>query len=396
MMYDVIVCGGGPVGLVSACRLVKQGLLVLVLEKSDGRDVSSRASTFHPPTLECLEELGVADALLGAGIKCPTWQMRNYSTGEYVNFDLSAIADETRYPFRLQVEQAQVSDLLLQQLEEGGTHVLFGHEVEDCYNVQDGVEVKAKHNGEQVTFKGKYMIASDGAHSAVRRVLAVPFEGLTYPDVSVSAEVDCAFDELIEGLCPVTYCWSESFGGFSFLKLQDCWRFNYRVSQDIDEAKDIDSAVVERRLQEMLPSAEPYKINQVRVYNTHRRMIKKMCFDNIVFAGDAAHLSNPSGGMGMNSGIHDAMLATEMLVKILRDGQPKSLLGLYSRKRCEAVTAVLSQADFNYNRMKIRDAKIQAEELKRLKAMVDNKVALRTFLLNMSMIGGLRRMENIR
>ena len=116
---DVIVAGAGPVGTVAALNLVRRGLSVVLLEAGPDCAHDLRASTFHAPTLEMLDELGVAGKILEEGLRAPVYHYRERRTGEYLAFDMSEIADVTRLPFRIQCEQhvmaRHVASVLLEQ-----------------------------------------------------------------------------------------------------------------------------------------------------------------------------------------------------------------------------------------------------------------------------------------
>jgi 3-(3-hydroxy-phenyl)propionate hydroxylase len=116
----VLIAGAGPVGLVAAAQLVKSGLKVTVLEAGSELGSESRASTFHPPTLDMLEELGVARGLIAEGLQAPKLQYRSKKEGVIAQFDFGEIADQTRHPYRVQSEQFKLTRLLLAKLREDG------------------------------------------------------------------------------------------------------------------------------------------------------------------------------------------------------------------------------------------------------------------------------------
>ena len=113
----VLIAGAGPVGLVAAVSLLEEGIPVTVLEASADLAVDLRASTFHPPTIDFLDRLGLADGLIERGIKCPYWQFRDRNEGEVATFDLGLLASETNHPYRLQCEQWKLTESARARLE---------------------------------------------------------------------------------------------------------------------------------------------------------------------------------------------------------------------------------------------------------------------------------------
>src|SRR5882757_6245567 len=111
----VLIAGAGPVGMVAAANLVRHGVPVTVLEALPALSEESRASTFHPPTLDMLDELGVAKALIAQGLIAPKFQYRSRQK-LITQFDFAAISDATRHPFRLQSEQSKLTRILLDRL----------------------------------------------------------------------------------------------------------------------------------------------------------------------------------------------------------------------------------------------------------------------------------------
>src|SRR5690349_1620229 len=108
----VIIAGAGPVGLVAAAFLAERGVPVLVLESGHALSRESRASTFHPPTLDMLDAIGATRPLIAQGLIAPTLQYRTKSDGRIAQFDFAGIADVTAHPYRLQAEQFKLTRII--------------------------------------------------------------------------------------------------------------------------------------------------------------------------------------------------------------------------------------------------------------------------------------------
>src|SRR6185437_11621598 len=180
----VIIVGGGPVGLVSALNLALHDIPVLVLEAHSDLFLDLRAGSFHPPTLEVLEPIGLTKKLLDIGIVVPAWQLRDRTDGVIAVFELSTLLkDETPYPYRLHCEQHKLTPLVYGMLKEmPHVDVRFSSRVTAVAQDGEGVTVTAQTPNGTETFKGSWAIGADGGGSIVRKSADIAFEGFTYPE----------------------------------------------------------------------------------------------------------------------------------------------------------------------------------------------------------------------
>lgn len=392
-MTRVLVVGAGPVGLVAALRLAGAGIPVAVLEAEDGVSRELRASTFHPPTLDLLATLdGVVPALLQRGLVCSSWQVRLHGTGERAEFDLSALAGETDHPYRLQCPQRELSLILLDMLTRHGVTVHFGWQVAAVRQNGDVVTVTAQDGSAR---RAPFVVGADGARSAVRASLGVDFPGLTYPETTILATTAFPFEEHLPGLSRVNYVWTDE-GTYSLLRLPDQWRCSLYPADGQSIAEAVTPAAIQRKLRAIVPVADTFPVGEVRPYRVHQRLAGTFRVGRVALAGDAAHLSSPSGGMGMNGGIHDAFELTETLAEIWHRGAPLDLLDRYTRRRRTVIAEeVIAQADANRARMQERDPSARRRTLAALQAIATDPARLRQHLLRTSMISGWRRSREI-
>ncbi len=397
MPNPVIVVGAGPVGLVAALRLCRAGVPVLLLEKEVALQDDLRASTFHPPTLEMLDELDLTAGLRRQGLETRSWQIRLHETHEKAEFELEAISADTRYPFRLQVEQRVLCALAADQARsEPLLELRMGTELIGLEQSADRVILRVRNpDNSEENLVTPFLIAADGSRSTVRQALQMSFTGLTYPETTILVTTDFPFEQHLPGLANVNYVWCDQ-GTFSLLRLPDTWRCSLYPDEHETEAAALEDQSIENKLQRIVSRPEPYRVNEVRPYRIHQRIVDEYRIGRVLLAGDAAHLNSPSGGMGMNGGIHDAFNLTDKLPDVYRGKLPLDALDRYTRQRQPtAKQQILQQAHQNRTRMQQRDPEFRRTELARLQAIAADPERARDYLLHSSMISGLRKAAEI-
>jgi 3-(3-hydroxy-phenyl)propionate hydroxylase len=179
----IFIAGAGPVGLAAAAALVRRGIPVTVFEAAPQLNRESRASTFHPSTLDMLDDLGLADALVATGLVAPRVQYRTRREGVIASFDFAGIADLTRHPYRLQSEQHNLTRIIDAKLAgDANYRIEFDRRVCGARQDAEGVTVTlATADGRTEERRGRFLIGADGARSEVRKALDIEFEGFTWP-----------------------------------------------------------------------------------------------------------------------------------------------------------------------------------------------------------------------
>jgi 2-polyprenyl-6-methoxyphenol hydroxylase-like FAD-dependent oxidoreductase len=389
---DVIISGGGPVGLCLALLLARHEISVTVVDAEADIVRDLRASTFHPPTLDLLEPLGLTATLIARGLPCPTWQIRLHPSGDRAVFDLSVLADETRHPYRLQCEQWKLSEALLDELKRSPfAQVRFATSVQSAREHDDAVTVELATAAGPQQLRARYVVGCDGARSTIRQSMGLAFEGLTYPETTLLVTTLFPFEEHLEGISNVSYCWKEN-GNFSLLKVPGRWRVSIYPDETIPIEEQMTPQALDASLQVIVPRSISYDIAEQRPYRVHMRMVETYRRGRMLLAGDAAHLNTPAGGMGLNGGIHDAFELASALVDVLRHGASEDRLQLYDRRRRPiAREDILAQADRNRARMRERDALRRLATLRDLQAITRDRERLREFLRRSSMLEGLAR-----
>jgi 3-(3-hydroxy-phenyl)propionate hydroxylase len=387
---NVIIVGAGPVGLVVALRLAQAGVSSTVLEASETIPRDLRASTVHPPTLDMLDELGVAEDYIKLGIITESWQLIHLGSRERVRFDLSVLHDHTRHPYRLQCEQYNLAPLLIERARASGlVDLRFGVEVTAVSQDDDKVTARATSGGEPMEFDGRYLIGADGAHSVVRQSLGLPLEGFTYEHSTTLITTPFRFEDEIPELVGANYTWTWLDAG-SMFRLRDEWRCTF-YPRPGESDRELTDETIESRMQGILPRSEPYEVREKRNYRIHQRIVPDYRTGRIVLAGDAAHVTPPTGGLGMNGGIHDAVNLAEKLARVMQ-GESDDLLDLYTRQRRPiAVAEILAQSHQNRVRMQLWDPEQRQEVMQRMRNVAADAEVTKTMLLRTSMIEGLRQ-----
>jgi 3-(3-hydroxy-phenyl)propionate hydroxylase len=388
----VLIVGAGPVGLTAALLLGSKGIEVTVLEAEAAISDELRASTFHPPTLDMMAPYGVTAKMIEAGLRCPTWQIRLHPSGERAVFDLSVLKDDSDHPYRLQCEQARYCEFVLEAVRKlANVTVLFSMPATGVEQTADGVRVTASSVEAPRTFIADYVIGADGARSVVRRSLGIEMSGDIYPETTILATTLYPFHDKLPGLSNVSYCWKPS-GTFSLLRLPGVWRVSLyaRDGQTTEEALQDDAQ--QDLLHDIVPDAGRIEVLQTRPYRIHRRLASSYGQGRVFLAGDAAHLNSPSGGMGMNGGIHDAFSLCEKMIAVIQNDADPGALDRYERQRRPiAEEEIIQQAHKNRTRMQERDPARRRILLEELQRTIDNPPKLKAYLLKSSMIEGLRR-----
>ena len=399
----ILIAGGGPVGLLCAWLLGRRGIAVRLFDNNRALQADPRAATTHPATLDLLRDDGLDEDMARVGLVAPIFQFWDRPSQQLVaQFDHAVLKSDTRHPFVVQCEQFKTAKLLLDRLRRfPNVEVLFDHDVIDVAQSADAVTVQVRGpSGVVSQHGGVYLIGADGGRSTVRRRSAIAFEGFTWPERFIVLTTPFDF-EADRGYCYRSYfadpgawcnCFKVSADGPPGL-----WRTVYPTDPAQSEQEILSDAGVQARMQSFFPSPQPYEIIHRNLYVTHQRVAATFRKGRVLLAGDAAHVNNPIGGMGLNGGIQDAVNLADKLVGILLDGASERLLDLYDlQRRTVAVEFVQEQSIANKNRLEARDPEVRRGNLDELRATAADPERARQFLLRTSMIASQRRAEGVR
>lgn len=397
----VLVIGAGPVGLLCALELARRQVPVTVLETEPGTTLDLRAGTFHPPTLEMLQPEGVADAMLAAGIHVRYWQSRDREHGLIAQWDLDLLRHDTPYPFRLHLEQHRLTPILLDKLRVyPHAQVLFSHEFVELRQTDDHVEATARTAQGLVQLRGSYLVGADGGRSAVRKSAGIDFEGYTWPERYTVVSTSFDFEPL--GYADNAYI-SDPEQWLAFFRMPDAgppglWRMTMPVTDELSDEHVLAPAYAHQAINRIIgaPASATYPVVHQSVYRVHQRVAGKFRVGRVLLAGDSAHVNNPLGGFGLNSGIHDAVNLGEKLAPVFHGRAPVELLDLYERqRRTVAMEYVQNLSVKNKKNLEEKDLPTRLARFEELRATVRDPDKARAYLLMSSMINSIRRANAI-
>jgi len=388
---DVTIVGAGPVGLTLALLLGRQGLRVNLVEAGEAIVTELRASTFHPPTLDMLRSAGID--LVGEGLVSPTWQIRDHISGDAAIFDMAVLAEETQHPYRLQCEQHKLSHALLNAIrtKHDNVDVAFSRA---ATQVEQGSDFATVRCADGTVIRSAYVVGCDGAHSVVRAAMGQKLGGKTYPETMILVTTEFDFAAAMPNLSNINYFWAYDpalTATFTLLRVPGRWRTSLypREDETVEDAMTEES--IQRKLQAIHPRSVPYEVREKRAYRIHQRIVDRYYSGRLVLCGDSAHINSPSGGMGLNGGVHDAFNLASKIPELLA-GADEDLLAVYDRQRRPvAEEQILKQADRNRERMWEKDPDKRRNMLQDLKAVAGDPVRCKAHLMQTSMITGLRQ-----
>lgn len=392
----VLIAGAGPTGLALAAALALAGIPSIVFEAEKELTRDLRAGSFHPPSIEMLDQIGVAADFIKIGIQVPRWQIRDRREGLIVEWDLGVIADETPYPFRLHCEQFKLTPLLKRRYESLGGLIRFEHRFLDATQDGAGVIARVQTPAGVETVRGCYLIGADGARSAVRRaMLNVEYEGFTWPErfLVMGTTRDLApYGYAMNAYSADPVEWAAIFKMPYDAATSGLWRVLIPVDAGLSDDELLSPGFAEAKLQGLQPVSGSYDIAHVGIYNVHQRVASQFRQGRIVLIGDAAHSNNPLGAFGLNGGLHDAFNLAEKLVALHRKQSDDAILDKYTRQRRVAcVDFVQAQSIGNKRMLEEKDDALRAKKYGELRAICADRAKAKEFLLRSSMVASVRQ-----
>ena len=389
---NVIVVGAGPVGTVAALACARHGHTVTLLEAASRIDDSPRASTTQPPTLEILAELGLIEEYLRVGLVARTFQFWDRPTLKLIaEFDFERLKGETAYPFVVQTEQHKLANMAIARLRSmPNADVRMGTRVAGLTQKSESVEVLCD-NG--LRFAADYVVGADGGRSTVRKALDIGFEGYTWPErflvITTKFDFAAALDCCYRNYMADPQEWTNLFK-VAGDDLKGRWRAVYNTREDESDEEALSDAAVRARLGRIYVPEAKRDYLHLNLYNVHQRVAKQFRRGRVFLCGDAAHVNNPIGGLGLNSGIHEAWDLAQLL------SQPGADLDAYERwRRPLNIEYVQQQTIANKRRLEERDPATRERHFDELRRAADHPAKHKAFLMRASLLEGVKKLGTV-
>ncbi|BBZ63553.1 FAD-dependent monooxygenase [Mycolicibacterium monacense] len=338
---DVLIVGAGPTGLMAALALHRRGVPAVLVDRKAGPTRESRALAVQARTMEVYDQLGLADTVLANSNSALRIQVGGSSRG--IGPNLAKLQDgHTRFPGVHIFEQSRNEDMLAGALTAGGGDIRWRHRLVDLQDrtaAPDG-RVEALLEGPDGTLlrvRARWCIGADGAASAVRRALNLPFEGRTDEATFWVADVRAVRgvpDDAVN-IRPGKRTFAAVFplGPGGHVRL-----LGLAAKDTITQDEALATVAAEFGL-----THGP--VEWFSTYRVHHRVSARFRVGSIFLAGDAAHVHSPVGGQGMNTGLQDAHNLAMLLADVAQNRVDGRALDRYERERRPVALTLVNVTD---------------------------------------------------
>jgi 2-polyprenyl-6-methoxyphenol hydroxylase-like FAD-dependent oxidoreductase len=345
-MEDVIIIGGGPVGFINALGLAQAGVRVSVIEAEPQIFNSPRAAVYFWSVLSGLRRLGILADAEAAGVRKQDYTYLVRRSGERIVYSMEMLQGHAPHPYNLHLGQHRLADIALHHLKTfSNATVRFGTRLQKLHQDVDGVTLTVVTERESEQLRAKWVIGADGASSTVRRLLGLSFDGMTWRERFVATNVNYDFERY--GYARATFVIDDRFGAvIAILNNEGLWRCTYMEEETLPEETFLER--LPQIYEAILPGRGPYELIAASPYRMHQRSAQRYRVGRVVLAGDAAHVTNPTGGLGLTSGLFDSYALYPALAAVVLEGADDEVLDRYSAARRDIfVNRVSPQATAN-------------------------------------------------
>lgn len=366
---EVLIVGAGPVGLFAALALAQEGVSVTVIEGESHISNSPRAMVYFPVAMIALEKLGVLADIDKQGLRNQRVGQKFPDFNFYGRLSLGVLAGLT-YDYQIHAGQNVVTRIALEHAQRSGVKVLFDHKLVSIRQQPDNVIATVETPEGLRTLQSRWLVGCDGARSTVRKELGINFEGHTWANRFVATNVYCDFEGL--GFEPAGFiCDPVHMAMIGVINEQGLWRLTYQEDASLPAETFMDR--LPERYAYHVPAGVKYEIETAQPYAIHQRCATSLREGRVLLAGDAAHATNPMGGLGLTSGFWDSMILADVLAAVLRGKEEETILDRYSDERRRVFWEVASPtASENKRMMEEADPERRKQDCARVRAMVND------------------------
>ncbi|WP_269580910.1 FAD-dependent monooxygenase [Roseibium sp. Sym1] len=362
-MTDVLICGAGPTGLALGIELARRGIRIRVVDRDPLPPANPRAFVLKPSTLVAAERMGLLEQLLDEGI--PVEAMSYSFEGRIL---ATAMSPSERWPWHMNLGEDRLVPLLTARLEALGAVVERGLDLTGFVQSENGVCATLKNRaGREENVETGWLIACDGVHSSLRRDAGIGFEGhersLYWHVLDVQIEGwpyrDTQGILYFESLLVAVYRTREVFRIYSLSAgpSSDSW----------GRIRDF--------FREHLPSVHLGPALNDTAFHSVAKLAQRFRQGRLFLAGDAAHAMSPSGGLGMNSGIQDALNLGWKLAAAVKGEAGDELLDTYESERRPAAEAAIALSQQNDDLFSIADPAERSRAFRRFAVTLTHYLA---------------------
>jgi 3-(3-hydroxy-phenyl)propionate hydroxylase len=333
--HPVVIVGAGPAGLVAALDLASKGHRTIVIDRRRALSDGSRAICWSKRTLEIMQRLGVAQALLERGV---TWQKGKvfFDTRLVYEFDLLPETGH-RMPAFINLQQYYFEHFCIEAAARTGLIDLrWQEEVTGITRTTDAVLLDIATPVGSYRLAADWVVAADGARSTLRQLMGLAFEGRAFQDQFLICDIKMRLDRPIERWFWFDPPFNRGRSALLHRQADDVWRLDFQVGAEADRHEEVRPENVARRVRAMLGPDVDFTFEWISLYRFQSRRLERFRHGRVLFAGDAAHQMSPFGARGGNSGIQDADNLVWKLDLVLAGLAPEALIDSYDAERVPA------------------------------------------------------------